>query len=225
MLFLNGISYLLATSVAFEKINFEDFVFFLWVFLGYFLVLVFYYGMSKSGFIFIYPAWYGSEYVIYLISSGNWLALFSSDAAFLWSLYSPEVQWADAPLQRSSVWTTFALWDPLALSWHFGLLHLVGQRVLLASCGWRPWGLQGTLQSRERSLRRVLQPEAPWARASRLVLSVCDLFYVSVSLPLLHPGKLLQISLLVCLVTCDKATLQYSPLNSFILKSLKSTKE
>ena len=28
MLFLNGISYLLATSVAFEKINFEDFVFF-----------------------------------------------------------------------------------------------------------------------------------------------------------------------------------------------------
>lgn len=33
---LIGISYLLVTSVAFEKINFEDFVFFLWVFLGYF---------------------------------------------------------------------------------------------------------------------------------------------------------------------------------------------
>ena len=62
------------------------------------LVLVFYCGMSKSGFIFIYPTWYGSEYVICLISSGNWLALFSSDAAFLWSLSSPEVQWGDAPL-------------------------------------------------------------------------------------------------------------------------------
>lgn len=106
----------------------------------------------------------GSEYILCLISSGNWSAFVSSDAAFPCSLSSLlELQLGEVPLQRSSTGAEFAPRGTFGtVLRRFRLSHLVGPGVLLASCGWRPWGLQGTLQSTERPLQEEFSsPKCP----------------------------------------------------------------
>lgn len=87
----------------------------------------------------------GSEYVLCLISSGNWSAFVSSDAAFPCSVLS---FWDTGSVRfhcrGPQPWPTLSPGD----IWHCPetLSHVLEWGVLLASRGWWPGGLQSILQ-------------------------------------------------------------------------------
>lgn len=106
----------------------------------------------------------GSEYILCLISSGNWSAFVSSDAAFPCSLSSLlELQLGEVPLQRSSTWAEFA---PPGNIWHcpetFSVVTL-GWAGSAAGILWvEAVGFAGhPAEHRAAPARGVLQPKMP----------------------------------------------------------------
>ena len=161
--------------------------FFLWVFLGYF------------GFGVL--LWYVKEWIYFHLSCLIWIWVCNMSNQF-WELTSlvflrcclslvSFLSWS--PVRWCSTAEVLCL-DHLCPLGPFGpvltlwIVALGGQRVLLASCGWRPWGLHGILQSTEWSLQWVLQPEVPGPEPLSLSAGSLASVMFLVSLPLLHSG-------------------------------------